>query len=353
MSVKMVKSFLATLFPITIPIIGVFGAINIYKHYQKNKKAKVRLQHINQYENQGYVISDSSQIINRYNSIPINTPYNYTNKEIVRLYMEELERKLGPDIRLARKNFSTLKVEKSKEIIKTGAVGIYEGSNNIIKYVKNNVEILGHEMLHMASYMYNPVTNTHHHGFMQQKDQTIIGVGLNEGYTELLTSRLFTNGKITSYPRLVRIVKLLEEFFPNPQLISHYYFTCNLPEFLQNLRRYCTQAEIKELLYGLDKLYELNSLPSSPIAIKLETQLATKLYNIYARSFVAEPAKVEAFRKKAGENKLTALALSGKKTNITRTSPFTRIKTSFQNGFRKIKNFFIGTQPTPQPAYSR
>ena len=353
MSVKMVRNLLASMIPITIPIIGIFGAINIYKHYKTNKKNKVRLQHINQYENQGYVISDSSQIVNRYNSIPINTPYNYNGRELVRPFMEELERKLGNDIRIARNNFSTLKVEKSKEILKTGAVGTYTGSENIIKYVDNNASILGHEMLHMASYMYDSVNDVHYHGFMQQKDKTIIGTGLNEGYTELLNSRLFTNGKITSYPRLVRIVKLLEEFFPNPQVVSHYYFTCDLPAFLQNLRRYCTQEEIKEILYGLDRLYEYNHIPSSPVAIKLETQLATKLYSIYQRNFVAEPAKVEAFRKKAGENKLTALALSGKKTNVTRTSPFTRIKNGIQNGFRKIKNFFTGVQPTPQPAYSR
>ena len=63
-----------------------------------------------------------------------------------------------------------------------------------------------------------------------------------------------------------------------------------------------------------------------------------KIHNIYERNFVAEPAKVAAFKKKAGENKLTALALSGKKTTVTRTSPFTRIKNGIQNGFRKIKN---------------
>ena len=353
MSVKMARNFIATILPITIPIIGVFGAISIYKHYITNKKAKVRLQHINQYENQGFTISNSNQIVNRYNSIPINTPYNYANKQIVRPYMEELERKIGTDIRLARKNFSTLQVEKTKEILKTSAIGVYEGTHNIIKYVKNNASILGHEMLHMASYMYDPNIDTHYHGFMQQKDKVIIGTGLNEGYTELLNSRLFTNGQITSYHRLVRIVKLLEEFFPNPQIVAHYYFTCNLPEFLQNLRRYCTQEELKEIIYGLDKLYEYNHIANSPIAISLETQLATKLYNIYARNFVAEPAKVEAFKKKAGENKLTALALSGKKTNVTRTNPFTRIKNGIQNGFRKIKNFFTGVNPTPQPIYSR
>ena len=40
MSVKMVRNLLASMIPITIPIIGIFGAINIYKHYKTNKKNK-------------------------------------------------------------------------------------------------------------------------------------------------------------------------------------------------------------------------------------------------------------------------------------------------------------------------
>lgn len=354
MSVKIVRNFLSTLFPLVIPIVGVYGTITLYRHYKANKKVKTNLQRINPYEQQGYVIANSTQIMNRYNSIPINQPVDYRGKEIVRPYMEQFERALGNDCRIARHNFSTLRVEKNKEISKTGAAGTYEGSENIIKYVKNNASIMGHEMLHMASYMYDSTTDTHFHGFMQQKGQAIIGRGLNEGYTELMNSRLFTNGKITSYKRLVRIVKLIEEFFPNPQIVSHYYFTCNLPAVIQNLRRYCTQEETNEILLGLDRLYEYEYIPGSPLAIQLETQLASKLYSIYQRNNIAEPAKVEAFKQKASENRLTAMVISGKQMRATRTNPFTRIKTGIQNGFRKIKNFFTGgTQPSPQPAYAR
>ncbi len=355
MTVKMTKGLLASIFPLVIPIIGTFGVITLYKNSKIKKKVQKRLQHFNQYENQGYVITDSTQIMNRYNSIPANQPITYTrDKEIVRPFMEQFERALGNDARLARKNYSTLKLKHSKNLIKTGAVGTYDGTENIIKYVKNNATILGHEMLHMASYMYDSTSDTHFHGFMQQKGDAIIGTGLNEGYTELMNSRLFTNGKITSYKRLVRIVKLLEDFFPNPQIVSHYYFTCNFPAFAQNLSRYCTREELRDILFGLDKLYEYECSGSNPVAIKLETQLASKLYTIYERNFATDPAKVEAFKQKASENKLTGMVIAGKKMTATRTNPFTRIKNGISSGLRKIKNFFTGNQqPTPQPAYVR
>lgn len=333
-----------------IPLISAHGIITLYQRNKINKNKQQRLQHLNPYEQQNYIISNATEIANKYNSIPTNYQIDYRGKEIVRPYMEQLVNNLGNDIRLAKKNFSTLRVEQSKKLEITGAIGTYNGSENIIKYVKNTSSILGHEMLHMASYMYNEQTDTYHNGFMQQKGQAKIAYGLNEGYTELLTSRMFNNGKVSGYPRLVRIVKLLEDFFPNPQIVSHYYFTCNLPAFIHNLERYCTKTEIKEILLGLDELYEYEYTASNPIAAIKETQLATKIYSIYERNFATNQQRVKAFQTKASENKLTAVAISGKKFKLQRTNPFTRIKTGFQNGLRKVKNLFTGT---PQPAYAR
>lgn len=337
-----------------IPLISTYGIITLYQRKKINKSKQLRLQHLNPYEQQNYIISNATEIANKYNSIPTNYIIDYHGKEIVRPYMEQLVNSLGNDIRLAKKNFSTLRLEHTKKLDVTGAAGTYNGSENIIKYIKNTSAILGHEMLHMASYMYNEQTDTHHHGFMQQKGEARIAFGLNEGYTELLASRMFNNGKVSGYPRLVRIVKLLEDFFPSPQTVSHYYFTCNLPAFIHNLERYCTRTEIKEILLGLDELYEYEYTMTNPIAAIKETQLATKIYSIYERNFATEQSRVKAFQIKASENKLTAAAISGRKFKLQRTNPFTRIKTGIQNGFRKVKNFFTrNTQPSPQPAYAR
>lgn len=349
MILEIVKNIFAVPF---IPLVGAFGAITIYTTRKVNKDKKIRLQKLNPYEQQGYIISNGTQIMNKYNTIVPNNTLDYRGREIVRPYMEQLVNALGNDVRLARKNFSTLRIEQDKTIKKTGAAGNYSGSENLIKYVTTKGNVLGHEMLHMASYMYDENTDTYHYGFMQQRGEAKIGTGLNEGYTELLAARMFNNGNVTAYPRLVRIVKLLEEFFPTPQEMSHCYFTCNLPAFVQNLERYCTREEMKDILLRLDELYEYERVMTSPVAIAKETQLATKLYTIYERNFATEPAKVQAFKQKASENKLTSLAISGKKITTQRTNPFRRIKNGIQSGFRKIKNFFTGT-PQPQPAFSR
>lgn len=336
-----------------IPLIGAYGAITLYTNRKINKNTKIRLQRLNPYEQQGYIISNGIEIANKYNQVIPNHTLDYRGREIARPYMEQLINAIGNDIRLAKNNFSTLRIEQDKTIRKTGAIGNYSGTENLIKYVTKKGNVIGHEILHMASYMYNENTGTHHYGFMQQKGEAKIGMGLNEGYTELLAARLYNSGKVTSYPRLVRIVKLLEEFFPNPQAMSHCYFTCNLPAFIQNLERYCTRDEIKDILLRLDELYEYEFVMTSPVAVVKETQLATKLYGIYQRNFATEPAKVEAFRQKANENKLTALAISGKKMTLQRQNPFRRLANSVQKGFRKIKNFFTGRQQTYQPAYVR
>lgn len=346
-----IKNIISAVPSLVIPLLGLYGTIVIYENHKLKKNTKTRLQHLNQYERQGYCISNSSQIMNKYNTIPSYHNVSYVGKEIIKPYMEQLQRVLGPDIRIANHNFSTLKLEKTNSILKTGAHGVYEGTKNIIQYVKNNSIILGHEVLHMASYMYDRNLNIHYHGFMQQKNKTILCTGLNEGYTELLNARIFNNGKVHAYPRLVRIVKLLEEFFPNPRLMAHYYFTCNLPAFLQNLRQYCTEEEIKEILHGLDRLYEYAYAPANPEAVILETQLASKLYTIYERNFAYDPAKVQAFKNKVGENKLSSIAINNQNYKLTKTNPFIKIKNSIQKGFRKIKNYFAG--PQPQPAYTR
>ena len=54
--------------------------------------------------------------MNKYNTLPLNQPIDYRGKEIVRPYMEQFERALGNDMRIARNNFSTLRIEKSNRI---------------------------------------------------------------------------------------------------------------------------------------------------------------------------------------------------------------------------------------------
>ncbi len=341
-----------------IPIIGIFGGIVIFKHNMTRRKIQKNLQRMNTYQSQGYIIANESQIRNQYNTIPVNVPVDYRGKELIRTYTEQLTRALGPEIRLARKNISTLRIQQDRKILSTGAVGIYDATNNIIKYTEEKASILGHETLHMASYMYEPSTDTHLTGFAQQKGNAKIGVGLNEGYTELLTARMFNHGKVTSYKRLVRIVKLIEKFFPSMGDLSHNYFTCNLPAVIRTLQNYCSRAEIMEIIFGLDKLYEYEYLPGSPVAIIEETKLATKLYDIYERNFGTDAVKMANFKSQVNENKLTGMIISGRRMRVTRTTPFTTIKNGIQTSFRKIKSFFT-TAPKPRPvtspsiAYSR
>ncbi len=337
-----------------ISFLGIFGSISIGQHIGTLLARKTTLKHLSPYEGNGYVIADLNEIKNQYNSIRRVSNPDYTGKEKIKKYMQALKKHVGTDIKLAEGHISTLTLQKKKSMAFTGTAGEYDGGKNTISYISEDATIMSHELLHMASFMQDSKTGSHYYGFMQYRNKAEIGRGLNEGYTELLSGRIFHGGKTNSYARLVRIAKLIEEFFPTPKDMEHAYFTCNLPQLVRTMETYCTREEVMNIILGMDEIYAYEKVIGSPIPIIKETQIAKKLYELYARHYASEPAKVEAFKKKASENKLVGMTIAGKKMKLTRQNPFTRIKNGIQHGFRKVKSFFTGQPaPAPAPAYCR
>lgn len=129
--------------------------------------------------------------------------------------------------------------------------GIYSPENNTIDIYKifSKKEVLSHEFLHMAS------TNNQTSGFCTRLNETWIGNGLDEGYTELLNQRIF-EAKKTSYTYNIEIVKLLELLFDNPKEMEYAYFHSNIFIIYKTFLKYGSKEDFFTILQNLDNLIE-------------------------------------------------------------------------------------------------
>ena len=74
-----------------------------------------------------------------------------------------------------------------------------------------------------------------------------IGIGLNEGYTELLAKRYFDKSNNNGYIFETQIAKLLELIIGQEKMES-YYFNANLYGLIEELRKYNNFYSIDNLL---------------------------------------------------------------------------------------------------------
>ena len=159
-------------------------------------------------------------------------------------------------------NINTLKTKEGTFVIRNflvgnKAVGRYDPKRNTIKIDGENEDItIFHELFHMASSIYKD--GIEYSGFCQinKKMGTNIGVGINEGYTELLAERYFgeRDTRITnSYQYQKFIVKQLEKIVGEEKMES-LYFNSNLKGLIEELSQYDSEEEIMKFISNTDFL---------------------------------------------------------------------------------------------------
>ena len=156
-------------------------------------------------------------------------------------------------------NLEQLQIKENKDIMrkhfnKVKNTGSYS-TNNVIELTNSySKSILFHELLHLSSSCvregdlfigFNQITNT-----------SDIGRGINEGYTELLNKKFFSNDANTSryYKYLQNMALLLEKVIGENKLQS-YYFNSDLLSLLENLSEYCGEEKAKEFIKDTDYIY--------------------------------------------------------------------------------------------------
>lgn len=167
-----------------------------------------------------------------------------------------------------------------------GAVGLYLAkSNSILVHSKiSNSEIkmvLFHELLHMASTVIKD--GVRYTGFCQKRIKngiSIIGKGLNEGYTQLLTVRYCKGPDIggPSYKQTLKIMKFLEKAIGQKKVES-LYFKADLPGLIREMGKYIDKHEIASFISGTDFIYTY--FGSSIKSRKKDEMLKKKFKDVY------------------------------------------------------------------------
>lgn len=186
------------------------------------------------------------------------------------------------------------------------AAAMYDSDSNKIEDLEKRPSkpVLSHEFLHMAS------TQAYECGFHQvgvydskTRKHIYVGRGLNEGYTELLNCRLFDYDlKKSTYRIPVKLTRLIEVFFDNPEEMKKAYFHNDLAKVYLEFCKYGSNEEFWNLMN------EMDSYAYAPMHFDFINSIGTqmKLYEVIKRSDDAE--KIKRFEDILDENKFIALA---------------------------------------------
>ncbi len=147
--------------------------------------------------------------------------------------------------------------------------GSYVVNNNSIFLNPDDFKsTIYHELFHMSSSKVDE--NVVYSGFSQSKLGVKVGDALNEGYTQLLTERYFSEDEIIkSYVYFVRIALLTEKIIGKEKM-EKLYLHSDLYGLIDELKKYAYYQDIMEFLSNLDFVfYHLDDKRVSSIKKKM------------------------------------------------------------------------------------
>lgn len=131
--------------------------------------------------------------------------------------------------------------------------GVYNPKNNSIQIIEKFKLVLPHELTHMASTIVKE-NGAILSGFHQIKEKKAWGHGINEGYTQYFTEKYFKNDfpdMPAAYEVEVEIVKKLICIIGEKEM-ENLYFNANLGDLINNVAKYSSLEEAKELIASVD-----------------------------------------------------------------------------------------------------
>lgn len=163
-------------------------------------------------------------------------------------FIEVVSKDKDIDLTTFYKNLETLKIGLgTDDLFNMG----YDNLNNQIFF--NDEETyynsINHELFHVASNKI--VGDVIYSGFYQwnKNTKTVIGLGLNEGYTELLQRRYFNKENGYSIQKLY--IEQLEQII-DPLILKKAYFASDLNMIIKELEKYSKKEEIIKFINSLD-----------------------------------------------------------------------------------------------------
>jgi len=281
--------------------IVIFGIPIVVNNSIVKIDSKLSLQKFKKYEE--CFIFDSNLIIAKINNLKIKN--NFSDEQLIPLLEKLKQCVLKSDLKIIYSKLENLKIKYQKTLRFIGIKGEYSVKENELRY--SSLDSFGHELLHIASSIYDEESDIKLSGFRQFNEKVAIGTFLNEGYTELLASRIFYDNKILQYEKSVRIAEILECFFDDPKDMMHLYFNCNLPGFIKHMEKYTSRNEIINLILEIDKI-EFHSNLIGPFKNIDYIRLQLKLYKLFV-SKNNDSKKLKKLRQIINKDKLILLLL--------------------------------------------
>jgi hypothetical protein len=309
---KLLSEIISTIGKVVVTVF-VGGNINSILHN------KYTLQKCNKYE--GKIIVDMPPAVKPLSKTDIDKILENSEQSKVDVLLPAIQKLKDnvseENLKILYNNLKTAKFKKSRLLLLLGFSGYYYGNKNTLKFAMD--DSFGHELLHLSSAIYDHENNIGLSGFMQFKGSTSIGTGINEGYTELLASRLFNkNKKPRAYHLQVKIAKLVESLFDDPKELEKLYFNCNLPALIHHLEKYSTRQEAIKIILDIDKINTHSAL-LGPMPTLLFIKTEQKLREMYLEKN-KELIKLGLFKPLPSENKFIQGLINNKKYKLNYNS---------------------------------
>lgn len=214
-------------------------------------------------------------------------------------------------IQIDYQNIDTISVNRNPFIALLGIEGVYDSKNNKLSF--SRASSTTHELLHALSTHYESEQEIYRTGFkIHSKFRA-----LNEGYTELLASRI-EERLPDSYLEQIKLVRLLESLFDSPEEMMQAYFDNNLELLVQNMSEYMPTENAIQLLLKEDAALRKQMIGAIPPIVSVPQRV--KLYQAVVTN-CQDFDKLERFLEVASEDKelQTALRVTGAVSSIKET----------------------------------
>lgn len=192
-------------------------------------------------------------------------------------------------------NIKTLRIFSLIKNKDSNSKGKYNGKDNYIAYYYNKgfydedekakdtrEAVIFHELFHLASSDANSEIQSS--GFKKHKRKNYIGVGINEGYTELLTVRYFKPKlKYKSYPDKVFFAEGIEKIVEQQEM-EKAYFDNGLRKLVDLIAPYAERKDVYDLLREMDDIDQISEPKEYQ---KKYLHIATEIANIQIKKHQA------------------------------------------------------------------
>lgn len=229
-------------------------------------------------------------------SIPLELKQKYTDIEISQIGSEKVREAVLEFANILEKNFSKdslinfynnvneVKIKRNGGIMfLSDDDGMYSCEKNEIEYC--TITSIYHELFHMASSVFDDERKLGYSGFRQayykpgsELKGINIGIGINEGYTELLAHRYFgdKHKMPNAYEFEVSIVEKLEKIVGQDEM-KRLYLNANLLGLITNLKQYACEEDILNFISGVD----LISKHSNDLFLLKNDKMKVSIINVY------------------------------------------------------------------------